>query len=198
MSAESDKQLARQAATGDRAALERLFRRHYATIYAFAQKICGDPIVAEDITQDVVVKLMGSIGTFDGRSAFTSWLYRVVLTKALDYRRKEFRRTRLKQAFGKLSDTTDPPRQEASVTASQLWDLLLQLPASERDVAILVLGEGLTHRETAEILDCPIGTVGWRLNKAVTLLNRKLEREDDEQTGTQSALERLESPAALS
>ena len=96
---ESDNVLIRRAVEGDAAALEKLFRRHYATIYAFAQKICGDPVLAEDVAQDSVVKLMGSIRTFDGRCAFTSWLYRVVLTKALDHRRKEKRRGLLAEEY---------------------------------------------------------------------------------------------------
>lgn len=197
MVAESDEELVRKAIAGDKTALETLFRRYYATIFAFAQKICGDASLAEDISQDVVIKLMGSLRTFDGRSKFSSWLYRVVLSMTLDHRRKESRRRLLKLEFGKARSKAEPPGQDVAVTARQLWDIVLALPAAERDVAVLVLGEGLTQRETAEVLGCPIGTVGWRLSKAMKRLNRTLECESDEETGTQKPSKRVENRAAF-
>ena len=197
MVAESDEELVRKAIAGDKTALETLFRRYYATIFAFAQKICGDASLAEDISQDVVIKLMGSLRTFDGRCKFSSWLYRVVLSMTLDHRRKENRRRLLKLEFGKARSKAEPPGQDVAVTARQLWDIVLALPSAERDVAVLVLGEGLTQRETAEVLGCPIGTVGWRLSKAMKRLNRTLECESDEETGTHKPSKRVENRAAF-
>lgn len=194
---ESDVELVRRAVAGDAGALERLFRRHYGMIYAFAQKICGDPVLAEDVAQDVVVKLMGSIRSFDGRCAFTSWLYRVVLTKALDHRRKEKRRGLLAEEFRESARQAERPQQETNVTARQLWDLILELPAEERDTAILVLGEEMTHREAAEILGCPLGTVGWRLNKTTKRLTEMLNLDDDESTDTKRTSKRAKDRAAF-
>ena len=197
MAPESDDELIGRAVAGDRQALERLFRRHYPTIHAFAQKICGDPVLAEDVAQDAVVKLMGSIQTFDHRCAFTSWLYRVVLTKALDHRRKEKRRSSLAEELRQAARRTERPCQEDSVTARQLWDLILELPTDERDAAVLVLGEGLTHREAAEILGCPLGTVGWRLSKIVKRLKKTLTIHDHEPEDSQRAPKRAEDRAAV-
>ena len=78
------KTLIARAVSGDTKALDLLFRRYHDTMHRFAQKICGNTADADDVTQDAYVRLMGSIRTYDGRAAFSSWLYRVVLTKAID------------------------------------------------------------------------------------------------------------------
>jgi RNA polymerase sigma-70 factor (ECF subfamily) len=197
MDPESDEELVQRANRGDRSALEQLFRRHYTTMHKFAQKICGDPMLAEDVTHDAIVKLMGSISTYDHKCAFTSWLYRVVLTKAIDHRRKAQRRHELLQNFRMTISDVEPARQETDMLARQVLDLVLELPADLRDVTLLILGEGLTHRQAAEILDCPVGTIGWRLNKALKNLNETMNANDTEPRHTRNDPQSVESETAL-
>lgn len=190
MRQENDDNLIERAVAGDARALEQLFRRYYGTMNRFAQKICGNGPDADDVTQEAFIRLMGSIQTYDGRAAFSSWLYRVVLTKAIDHRRKEARRARLIEEVGLLSALMSAgmefPEQELAVLAREVWDLILEFPAKERDALILVLGEGLTQRQAAEVLGCPAGTVGWLVSKATKRLNETLKSHDDRQEASQS------------
>ncbi len=84
MTSASDLELAGLAAGGDERAFTRLLERHYGLIFKVAFKWCGDRHEAEDIAQDVCVKLARSIGGFDGRSKFRTWLYRITINTAKD------------------------------------------------------------------------------------------------------------------
>lgn len=197
MSRHEDEDLIDQAMAGDEAALEALFRRHYKTMHRFAQKICPNAADAEDIAHDAFVKLMGSIHTFDRRSAFTSWLYRVVLNKAIDFRRKHERRNRLARDYRLIAPEIQASSQEAALSARQVVDLILGFPERERDAALLVLGEGLTHAEAAAIIGCPVGTIGWLLNKATTRLNTLMDPETDEREQAESPVRNPGDPTAV-
>jgi len=180
MPPEDDDDLIERAVRGDDKALDRLFRRYYATMMRFAQKICRNPDDAEDVTHDAFVNLMGSIASFDRRSSFSTWLYRVVLNKAIDFRRKVARRNRLAEEFRMVSAHASEAPQDIAVTARQVVELILDFPDKERDAALLVLGEGLTHKQAAEIIGCPIGTIGWLINRAGKRLHEILEVESDD------------------
>ena len=186
MPPEDDDVLIERAVRGDEQALERLFRRYYATINKFAQKICRDPTDAEDITQEAFVNLMGSIDSFDRRSAFSTWLYRVVLNKAIDLRRKDARRGRLAERLRQLTPSSYEAPQDATVAARQVVEFLLDFPERERDAALLVHGEGLTHRQAAEIIGCPVGTIGWLLSRAGKRLEEILEAKNDDRENAES------------
>jgi RNA polymerase sigma-70 factor (ECF subfamily) len=183
-----DDALIERAVLGDEQALDRLFRRYYATMLRFAQKICRDPSDAEDVTHDAFVTLMGSIGSFDRRAAFSTWLYRVVLNKAIDFRRKVARRGRLADQLRLVSTGSYDAPQEAAVAARQVIEFLLDFPDKERDAALLVLGEGLTHKQAAEIIGCPVGTIGWLLGSAGKRLNEILEAGSNDRENPQDSV----------
>ena len=197
MPSEEDDYLIESAKRGDEQALDTLFRRYYATMNRFAQKICPDQADAEDIAQDAFIKLMGSIRTFDGRSAFTSWLYRVVLNKAIDFRRRKSRRGQLTDDLRHVLPDKGEPTQDTTVTARQVVDIILEFPERERDAALLVLGEGLTHAQAAEIIGCPTGTIGWLLNKVSTKLTAILEATDHEPEQVEVPVRHAGDPATV-
>lgn len=175
MPPEDDGTLIERAVRGDEQALDRLFRRYYATMLRFAQKVCRNPTDAEDVTHDAFVSLMGSIGSFDRRATFSTWLYRVVLNKAIDFRRKVARGGRLADQLRLVSSGSYEAPQDAAIAARQVIELLLDFPEKERDAALLVLGEGLTHKQAAAVIGCPVGTIGWLLGNAGKRLNEILE-----------------------
>jgi RNA polymerase sigma-70 factor (ECF subfamily) len=79
MTEESDDALARRAGTGDRKAFETLLDRHYAAIHRIAWRHCGDATEAEDIAQDVCIRMARAIAGFEARSAFKTWCHAIVL-----------------------------------------------------------------------------------------------------------------------
>lgn len=197
MSPPQDDALIERAISGDEEALGRLFRQHYPVMLRFAQKICRDGADAEDVTQDAFVTLMGSMRTFDRRSAFSTWLYRVVLNKAIDHRRKRMRRERTAEAFHLVAPSALDAPQHASLAARQIVECLLAFPAKERDAALLVHGEGLTHREAAEIVGCPVGTIGWLLTRAAERLDGIMKVESNDQGPLQDRVREARAPASL-
>jgi len=89
----SDQELAGAAALGDAAAFARLIERHYDMIFRVAYKWCGVREDAEDIAQDVCVKLGTVIHGYRAEAAFSSWLYRITLNAVRDFQRASRRRS---------------------------------------------------------------------------------------------------------
>ncbi len=88
----SDHTLARGAGAGDTAALGELYRRYNRRVYSLCLRMCANPAEAEDLTQEVFIKLYREAGTFRGESAFTTWLHRLTINVVLMYFRKHKRR----------------------------------------------------------------------------------------------------------
>jgi RNA polymerase sigma factor (sigma-70 family) len=84
----TDLELAAEATAGSRPALERLIRRHQGWIYNIAVRMVCDPSDAEDVTQEVLVKVVTKLGSFQGKSAFRTWLYRVVANHVLNMKHR--------------------------------------------------------------------------------------------------------------
>src|SRR5919109_5217926 len=88
----SDEALAAAANAGDRGALEVLLARHLDRIHAICRRVTGHPEDALDATQEALIAVTRGIHRYDGRSAFTTWLYRVATNAALDEVRRRGRR----------------------------------------------------------------------------------------------------------
>ncbi|AEQ52404.1 RNA polymerase sigma factor [Pelagibacterium halotolerans] len=155
-----------RAAKGDRAAFAALVSRHYDFLYRTAYKWCGNREDAEDVTQDVCIKLAMAISGFDGRSAFTSWLYRIVLNAVRDRQRQGMRRNRQAEALAHVTASEMEPEQESAATQSQVWDAVRRLPEKQRDAVLLVYGEEMAHAEAAAIMGTRESTVSWYVHEA--------------------------------
>src|SRR6266566_9640711 len=84
----SDNELVEQAKNGDRAALEKLVLRHQAWIYNIAVRMVFQPHDAEEVTQEVLVKVITKLSTFKGESKFRTWLYRIAANHVLNMKRR--------------------------------------------------------------------------------------------------------------
>jgi len=174
----SDNELARQAGGGDRDAFAHLVGRHYDGIYRLAYRWCHSLADAQDIAQEVCLKLAARIGSFDGRSAFSTWLYRIVINTAKDFSRRAGTRQRHEAAFAQ-NQVADAPGPEAAQDAdphAPLQRALDRLPEKQKSAVLLVLGQGLSHREAAQVLGCFEATVSWRIHQARKKLGRLLFR----------------------
>lgn len=155
-----------RAARGDRAAFAALVAEHYDFLYRTAYKWCGERADAEDVAQDVCIKLATAIAGFDGRSAFTSWLYRIVLNAVRDRQRQGARRSRQIAALKLVSAEAAPADQESAATQTQIWREVRALPEKQRDAVLLVYGEDMSHAEAAAIMDVREATVSWYVHEA--------------------------------
>jgi RNA polymerase sigma-70 factor (ECF subfamily) len=166
----------RCAQLGDREAFSRLVEQHYAAMFSFACRYCGDRQDAQDVTQQACIKLARSIEQFRFESAFSTWLYRLVINCARDWHKAQ----RARGYGGMDSEVEDVPlhdNAEAAVMLRQVIGLVEQMGEGFRESLVLVLGEGLTHAEAAAILEVKESTVSWRLHEIRKRLNAGLNTE---------------------
>lgn len=173
---EADAWLVGRARTGDGDALEVLIRRHRTRAYRIALRIVGNEQDAEDITQDVFLHVIAALAGFLGDSAFSTWLYRIVVNRALNHRQRHRTSSPLDDLPAAAvpverdgTEDTVVARHRIGATARAVADL----PDDQRAAFVLHHMEGLSYREVAAILDISEATVRGRLARArLTLLDR--------------------------
>ncbi|MEX3007268.1 RNA polymerase sigma factor [Hoeflea sp. TYP-13] len=160
-----DQDLAKSAARGDAASFQALLERHYDTIYAVAFRYSGLREDAEDIAQEVCTSLVTKLHSYRGQSQFKTWLYRITVNAARDLHRKKAASGKLHQAYAELSDLAREEATESAGDIAWLYQSLDRLAESLRETAILVLAEGMNHKQAAEILDVKESTISWRMHE---------------------------------
>lgn len=170
----SDAELIKQATRGDARAFERLCHRHYDLMFRIAFKWCGHRATAEDITQNACIKLATALRTYQGKAAFTTWLYRLVINTAIDMQRAEKRHH---HAQGEMDDVPGPDNPEAAYYAQEIMRAIGRLPAKEKAALLLVFGEGMNHAEAAFVMEVKESTVSWYIFEA----RKKLEEFKNEE-----------------
>ncbi|HEY4201877.1 MAG TPA: RNA polymerase sigma factor [Devosiaceae bacterium] len=159
-------ELVKRASNGDGEAFAELIEQHYDLIYRTAYKWCGNGSDAEDIAQDVCIKLASVLKSFDGRSAFSSWLYRITLNAVRDLQRSRTRRSRQVEALALVTPEDSAPDQEDATAAGELWAAVRRLPEQQRDAVLLVYAEEMSHAAAGEIMGCKEATVSWHIHEA--------------------------------
>lgn len=161
----SDGELARRAAAGDRSSFAWLVARHYAFVFRIAYRMTGHRADAEDIAQDVCARLGRAIRTYRGGSAFTTWLYPVVVNAVRDQGRSAAREATRRRAYG-IQARIESAAYEANEPAEALWEAVRDLPPKQQEAVTLVYGEALSHAEAADLLGCSETTVSWHIHEA--------------------------------
>lgn len=173
MHEQSDSELILRAVeSGDKHAFRTLLDRHYLLIFKVAFKLCGHKEDAQDVAQDVCLKLADKLHGFKGDAAFTSWLYTLTLNAVRDMQRKRAGdRTRERSYMDDVALNPAPKAtQERDLIRKQALSRFHQLPNDLREAVLLVAGEGHSHKQAASVLGCAESTVSWRLMKAKQLL----------------------------
>ena len=157
-----DLDLARAAQVGDRAALEELLRRHHDRVSTLCRRLTGNGADADDATQEALIAVVRGIRRYDGRAAFTTWLYRVTTNACLDeLRRRKRRPLPVGDAFVEPRSSADPAAEAgARVDVDRA---LAHLPHDFRAAVVLRDLCQLDYAEIADVLDIPIGTVRSRI-----------------------------------
>ncbi|WP_214470476.1 RNA polymerase sigma factor [Mesorhizobium sp. dw_380] len=161
----SDAELIGRAKGGDRGAFGILLERHYDFVYRAAYRWCGRKADAEDIAQEVCVRLGRAIRDYRGGAAFTTWLYAMTMNAARDMMRKTARETVKTEAYG-VHSLISGEAAESEDPAEALWAAVRQLPDKQRDAVLLVYGECLSHAAAAEAMAISATTVSWHIHEA--------------------------------
>lgn len=156
-------------------AFGQLLEMHYDFIHAVAWKWTRSAPDADDIAQDVCIRLASAIAGFRGEGRFRTWLYSLVLNAVRDLARKSTRDRRKAEEWSLDPSTQDDQGQEDEML--EIWSAVQTLSPKQRDAVMLVYSEGLDHGEAADVLGCSESTVSWHLHEARKRLKTILGRE---------------------
>ena len=180
--------LIEQCLSGDQTAWETIVRQNWRKVFNVAYKFVGKHDEAEDLTQDIFLKIFKSLDTFDRRANFQTWLISVSRNLCIDHYRS-IRKER--QTIAREVDTADlqPPSRERTPYAlaehqdlrAQLKQALEALPETLRTAVVLRDLQELSYQEIADRLALPEGTVKSRINRGRLELARQLKRLQDKQ-----------------
>ena len=185
----TNEDLMRRVTAGDKHAFEALVYRHQRPVLNFIFRFLGDRAEAEDLTQEVFLRVWKSAETYKPDAKFTTWLYRIAINlcinkqRALRIRRwfSVSRPHELKQNSG---DTFFPAEGAETTTAEnhlinseqsrQLLNALNELPTSQRLAIVLKIYDEMSYQEISQIMDCSISAVDSLLIRAKKNLRKKL------------------------
>ena len=168
--------LVRRAQEGDVAAFEQIYRENVDRVYALCLRLSADTTRAEELAQDVFVRAWQRLQSFEGRSAFSTWLHRLAVNVVLGEKRAEGARaarvtvTDDLEAFDRPRVTSDPG------TAMDLERAIAGLPPGARTVFVLHDVEGYRHEEIGRMHGWAVGTCKAQLHRARKLLREALNR----------------------
>ena len=175
-----DAKLIDASLAGDTAAFGQLVQKYQDRLYHTMTHVVGSLEDAEDIVQDALVQAFVKLDTFQGASAFFTWLYRIAFNLAMSQKR----RTKPVRSIDEVREQTgsEPidqgPRPERQVLADeqagQVRAALASLADDHRTILVLREMEGCDYESIAEILDVPVGTVRSRLHRARMQLREQL------------------------
>jgi RNA polymerase sigma-70 factor, ECF subfamily len=176
-----DAELIARAAGGDVSAFQTLVERHRSMVYRIAYQFAGNHHDAEDIAQEVFIKIYRSLDRFRHDAQLTSWMYRIAMNACIDHSR---RRSGMAAPFGEeaeqrmLNTPEDRPGPEASAYAGELGQVLeheiRRLPNGQRIVFVMRHHQGMKLCEIADALGLAEGTVKRQLHAAVHRLRQVL------------------------
>jgi RNA polymerase sigma-70 factor, ECF subfamily len=180
---DADRELVEKAAAGDREAFSELVRRHQVSIVSLARALTSGSADAEDIAQEVFVRVWRSLRGFRGDSAFRTWLHRVAVNVIHSHHGRVARVRRLFYSPAADAAGDDPIERapdvvdvEADVVMRDAIDKALATLPEELRVAVTLRDvQGLDYREIAVVLGVPIGTVESRIFRGRQRLKPLLE-----------------------
>lgn len=187
----SDENLLGAHQRGDTTAFEEIVRRYGDRLLGYLRRMSRDHQQAEDYFQETFRRVHEKAGTFEGRSSFKSWLYRIASNVALDGIRKVNREPQMTSLTTNREDDSQAPLEvsravvslerddpyEAAVRTEQVGQVqraIEELPERQRATLVLAYYQGLSYREVSEVLGCSLGTVKTQMYRALRALADKL------------------------
>ena len=182
---QADLDLIEALRAGEQRGFEMLIERYAEKAYGLASRLTRNPEDAEEVLQDVFVTVFRKIGGFEGKSSFSSWLYRVTVNAGLMRirKRRQDHSVALEDVIPQIENSallrSGDNQDAANLTARKelllaLSSAICKLPDEYRPVFVLRDVDGLTSREVAEILEISVPAVKSRLHRSRFMLRRRL------------------------
>lgn len=187
----SDAELVREARHGDKDAFKELVERYQRKIMAISIGMVHNPEDAMEITQETFVKAYESLDGFKGESSFYTWLYRIAVNRAIDFRRRSRRYPTIgledrfgsansnesyEEVLGEEEGRNDPFQQtQAREVGDRVAEAIDELTPDHKAVILLREVDGLSYEEISRVMQCSKGTVMSRLHYARKKLQKRLQ-----------------------
>lgn len=167
-------------------ALSELYHRYNRLVFSLAMNSVGDRPLAEEITLDVFTRVWEKAETYrPGQSKVVTWLTSITRYRAIDVlRRRGSRPEQHSISWARVSPQPAPSKNnpekatELSILQQRVRAAVAQLPVEQREALALAFFKGYTHRQIAELLDQPLGTIKTRIRLAMQKLRRSLQDEE--------------------
>jgi len=176
----SDEDLLQAFARGGKAALAQLARRYERSLLGFANGLLTgrNDRVACDVVQETWLRVIRYADSFDGRSGFKTWLYRIAINQCKTVWAARPEPASSEAAIVQADPAAGPDRQaEQADLVDHVRLAVAELPPEQRLVVLLCYHNGMTHAQAAEILEIPLGTLKSRLHAALRDLRERLSAE---------------------
>ena len=182
-----DLELVERHRFGDPKAFEEIYERFSSLVYNLALRMSGDPFEAQDLSQEIFLRVYRGLTRFRGRASLKTWIYRIGINQCRSrLSRRRFPAVSMTTVEGQQLEVVDPGRDpEESAMAGDAGRLvaraLVKIEAVFREAVVLRDLEGLSYQEVAAVLDVPIGTVRSRIARGRDQLRNLLEEESKKQ-----------------
>lgn len=176
--AQPDFGVLRKAQRGDERAFSLIVRAYEVPVFNYVMRLVGDRALAEDLTQEVFIRVFQGLPKFSLRSKFTTWLFQVTKNRVLDELRANERRPRALVALDDAPqlEVLDAPAEQVEMIEA-LWTAVDGLNTDLKMALLLRDVVGLSYNEIADSLDTTLATVKWRIFKAREEVQLALARE---------------------
>ena len=182
LSATNDRDLVASAITGLEGSFEELVRRYQRPISAYVYRMVGDYETALDLTQEIFIKIYGSLARYRPEYKFSTWIYRIAHNAAIDHFRRTSGRER-SLVSGTENDSYDSPVESKNLSPEQqsereerrleIESVVRSLPTAYRELIVLRHSQDLTYEEIVEVTGLPLGTVKNRLFRAREMMRQQ-------------------------
>ncbi len=186
MSKTDEWQLVDRLKNGDEAAFKEIVESRKDLVYNTSLGLLQNPEDAEDITQEVFVKVFESIHQFKGESAFSTWLYKIAVTKSLELIRSRKRKKRFAFITGLFGDDNELKHDPADFIhpgvqmdnrerSTKLFQAIAKLPENQKVAFTLHKIEGISYQEISEVMKITVSAVESLIHRAKANLRKSLE-----------------------
>jgi RNA polymerase sigma-70 factor (ECF subfamily) len=176
---ESDGELARRVAAGDRAAAASLIERYERLVRSFLRKVTGRPDVADDLAQETFVRLLQHADRYDEQYPMRTWLLTIARRLSINFGRRMDQQVMSTEYEGRRAASDNPADMAAAadarqITRQRLDAALAQLSTAQREAMLLFHQQELSIEDVAQVMEIPVGTVKSHLHRARAALRKIL------------------------
>ncbi len=178
----NDCELVSTAISGTEGSFEELVRRYQRPISAYVYRMVGDYDIALDLTQEIFIKIYGSLARYRPEFKFSTWIYKIAHNAAIDHLRRNSGRER-SFTSGTETDNYELPLESDGLSPEQQSEreerrveiecVVRSLPTAYRELVVLRHSQDLTYEEIVEVTGLPLGTVKNRLFRAREMMRQQ-------------------------